>query len=189
MSTSEQQIREEYYLLGVKYAMDKLSKDSKTKSKVIKKSVGRSLVAAGQTASKIPEVSGKLTSGFATGGQRAIGKVLKNKLNPVRLFSNIADTTDLATAKGRERLKNKYSLMTEKKDSPDAFLSDIISLALPTNPIDQVAAGSRMMDRARKGAKVYGKEVEDTAKATNNNKPMRVEKLTELADRLPKFKD
>ena len=164
MNMTEQQIHEEYYLLGVKYAMSKLSKDNKTKSKVIKKSIGRSLVGAGQKTLKVPEIANKLTGRFATGGQKFIGKVLKDKVNPVRMLSNISDSVDLATTEGRKRLKDKYSLITKEDDSPDNMVSDIISLAIPTNPIDQVSAGSRMMDRARKGAYKIEKQRVDAAK-------------------------
>ena len=175
--------------------MDKLSKAEKKspklkKTKEIAKNIaaGQVAVGAGQKALRVPEVTRKLTSRYATGGQKVLGKALTKKLNPVRALSNITDVADLATREGRKSLMGKYSPMAKKDDSPDDMLADVISLALPLNPIDQVAAGSRMMDRARKGAKVYGKEVGDTAKATNKDKPKRVEKLTELADRLPKFR-
>lgn len=169
------------------YAFAKLAEQSKTESKIKEKVkdkvVGKASKKITESAVK-PKVTNKLTGRFATKGQNILGKginTLGTRLGPG--LELIEDVSNMTTSKGREALQQKYIPYVKGKDSLDSVASDIINLALPTNPVSAASSGGRMLHRSLKGAKKYNKEIQE-ATASGDNRRAR-----QLIDDLPKLRD
>lgn len=156
----------QYYRLGQEYALTKIAE--KVKSKALKTTKRKAIGKAGGKASAkaAPAVTEKLISNFSTKGQKAIGKGVLTAGKRLGLGLDLLDDiTNLPTAKGREKIKDKYRpYVQEGKDGLDSMAADAINILLPTNPVSAAASGGRMVHRSLKGAKKTEKNRVQTAK-------------------------
>ena len=126
---------------------------------------------------KNKKVQKKIVDSVGKKALKGLSKVT-SKIGPVMQVVDYADK--IRTPAGRKELLRRQKLTVGKNRDPMDILGDVMSLS---NPIEGPAAGARLLDTARHGAKSHTKRVVDASKAKDKD-------LVDFTvSNLPKFRE